>query len=338
MTQFANNEALSLVGPFNDSTPHTKKITTQKCIFLPFALVLHVIGRNLTPRAAVQVLVPLMDALELELPQLTQFLLAVCTKTTDNRPPVMIQDQLEVRLIHTQPRMSKVNNTRRTNILHRQFPSLSSSGSDLGSSVAAIQNVATSTEGLRTALNRNMNQRRLDIKEKKKPTSVGDKYPHQLDCILKATGMEREEDLPEIWQQMANWKRDSKPLFSMLQTQVSKEVAYFEQPTIGVTVIHENALKSFTFDGDSIPSNIVSGFLPFMMIPSGGTSNEATAHQLEIEDAMLDYGIVLEGGKGDWAGEFSGDPQYEGVFSIGLGQRYSPVVCLFVRFFCHPWA
>ena len=113
---------------------------------------------------------------ELALPQLTQFLLAACTKTTDNHPPVTVQDQSEVGLIHTRPRMDKVNNSWWTNILHRQLPALSSTSYDLGSSVASIQNVATSTKGLRLSLDRNMNQRHLDIKEKKKPTSVGESF------------------------------------------------------------------------------------------------------------------------------------------------------------------
>ena len=199
VTQFNNDENLALVHPFAETAAHTKKITTLKCMYLPFALVPHVIGQNLTPRAAVQVLVPLMDALELVLPQLTQFLLAACTKTTDNNAPVTVQDSTEVGLIHTRPRMSKVDNSRRINILHRQLPALSSNGSDLGNSVAALTNISVATEGLRTSLDRSMVQRRLDIVERKKPTSVETKYPHQFDCILKATGMEREEDLPEIW-------------------------------------------------------------------------------------------------------------------------------------------
>ena len=65
-----------------------------------------------------------------------------------------------------------------------------------------------------------------------------------------------------------------------------------------VTVAHENALKTFTLNGDSIPFNIASGFLPFVMIPPGATSNEATTRQLEIEAAMLNYGILFEGARG----------------------------------------
>ena len=237
VTKFNNDDALDLVGPFADNAAHTKKIITRKCMFLPFALVLSVIGRNLTPRAAVQVLVPLMAALELVLPQLTHFLLAACTKAADNNPPVTVQDQTEVGLIHTRPRMILVDNARRASVLHRQLPALSPSGSDLGNSVAALTNISISTEGLRTSLERNINQRRLDIVEKAKPTSVESKFPYQFDSILKATGVEREEDLPEIWHQMANRKRDGEPLFSMLQTQVSKEANHFEQPAMQVTVV-----------------------------------------------------------------------------------------------------
>ena len=115
-------------------------------MFIPFALVPHFIGKDLTPRAAVQVLVPVMAALELELPQLTQFLLAACTKTADNHPPVTVQDQTEVGLLHTLPRMFKVDNAWRANILHWQLPSLQPGGSGLTNSVVSIQNIAISTK------------------------------------------------------------------------------------------------------------------------------------------------------------------------------------------------
>ena len=52
-TNFNNDEGLHLVGPFAETDHHTKKVITRKSMFLPFALVPHVIGKNLTPRAAV---------------------------------------------------------------------------------------------------------------------------------------------------------------------------------------------------------------------------------------------------------------------------------------------
>jgi len=170
-------------------------------MFIPFSLVPHVIGKNLTPRAAVQVLTTVMATLELDLPQLTRFLLAACTKTVDNNPPVTVQDQTEVGLIHTRPRMFQVANARREHILHRQLTALRSGGSDLANSVAAIQNIAVSTEGLRTDVARNTNQRRLDAERRTRPATISDRFPHQRDRLLRACNVEEEADLPELWPQ-----------------------------------------------------------------------------------------------------------------------------------------
>ena len=225
--EFANDKNLGLVGTYTDATPFTKKITMRECIFLPFALVPHVIGQNLTPREAVQVLVPVMAALNLKLSQLTQFILATCTKATDNHPPVTVQDQMESGLIHTRNRMNKVVNAWWNNILHQQLLALSPTSSNLGNSVAAIQNITISTKGLRFAFDRNTNQRCLDVDERKKPTSVGEGYPHQRGHILKACAVDKEKDLPIIWGQMANCKRESEPLFTMFQMQVSMKATHF---------------------------------------------------------------------------------------------------------------
>mmetsp|Transcript_31582 Transcript_31582/g.35346 ORF Transcript_31582/g.35346 Transcript_31582/m.35346 type:complete len:444 (+) Transcript_31582:725-2056(+) len=267
-------------------------------MFLPFALVPYVIGQTLTPRAAVQVLVPVIAALNLELPQLTHFLLAVCTKTEDNHPPVTIQDKTEVGLIHNRQRMSKDDNSCWSNILHKQLPSLQPGGSDLGNSVAAMQNIAVSTKQFRVSFDRNTHQQHLDAEAKKKPATVGERDSHQVDRILKAFNVEMEEDLPTIRPQMANCKRGGQPLFALFQTKVSVEATHLGKPAMRVTVGHKQALKSFTFNGDGNPSKIDSWLLPFIVIPPGATSDSATARQVEIDATMLDYGVLFEGARG----------------------------------------
>ena len=82
-------------------------------------------------------------------------------------------------------------------------------------SVVAMQNIAASTEGFRVAFSRNTHQHCINAEEKKKPTTVGERYPYQVDSILKACNVEREEDLPTVWLQMANCKRDGEPLFTL---------------------------------------------------------------------------------------------------------------------------
>ena len=82
-------------------------------MFIPFALILHVMGQNLTPKSAIRILVPMMAALGLELPTLMDFLLAACTKTTDNNPPVTVQDKSEVGVEHNLQRIFKVRKLRK---------------------------------------------------------------------------------------------------------------------------------------------------------------------------------------------------------------------------------
>ena len=90
LQQFTTDENLDLVGPYAEGAPFTKKITIRNTMFLPFALIPYVMGQNLTSKSAICILVPVMNSLGLELPQLTDFLLVACTKTTDNNPPVTV--------------------------------------------------------------------------------------------------------------------------------------------------------------------------------------------------------------------------------------------------------
>ena len=173
-------------------------------MFLLFALIPHMMGQNVTPKFVIRILVPVMNALGLELPQLTDFLLAACTKTTnDNNPPVTVEDKSEVGVEHNLQPIFKVNNSRKLHILYEQLSSLQPGGSDLAHAVS-IQNIAASTESLRAAFMNNTNQRRVDAETRNKPTTVGERYPHRLDHILKLCNVESEDDLPVIWHHMAN--------------------------------------------------------------------------------------------------------------------------------------
>ena len=117
------DENAELVGPFTDNAASTKKFTRRNSIYLPFALIPHVIGQNLTPKTAVRTLVPVISSLGLECPQLLDFFLAAYTKTANNNPPVMVQDPDEVGLEHGLW-LFKVINFRSVNILLNQLPAL----------------------------------------------------------------------------------------------------------------------------------------------------------------------------------------------------------------------
>ena len=97
----------------------------------------------------------------------------------------------------------KVGNLRKLHILYKQLPSLHPGGSDLGYAVS-MQTIAASTKSLRATFVNNTNQHRIDAETRNRPTTVGEWYPHHLDCILKLCNVESEEDMPVIWHQMAN--------------------------------------------------------------------------------------------------------------------------------------
>ena len=93
LQHFTTAKNLDHVGLYAEGDQFTKKITTWNTMFLPFALIPHVMGKNLTPKSVIRILVPVTNALGLELPELMDFLLVACTKTVDNNPPVTVEDK-----------------------------------------------------------------------------------------------------------------------------------------------------------------------------------------------------------------------------------------------------
>ena len=104
--------------------------------------------------------------------------------------------------------------------------------------------------------------------------------------------MDNEEDLPIIWHQMANQKRDSEPLVTLLQEQVTSDAAHYGVLPMCVSVPHKLAPKNFKLGGDKKSSKIGTVILPFMVTPPGATSVEAIARQDKENDAMLDYAVI----------------------------------------------
>ena len=65
---FTTNEALDLVGLYAAGDPFTQKIYTRNAMFLPCALIPHMMGQNLKLKSVICILVPVMNSLGLVLP------------------------------------------------------------------------------------------------------------------------------------------------------------------------------------------------------------------------------------------------------------------------------
>ena len=68
LQHFTNDKNLNLVGLYAAGAPFTQKITTWNSMFLPFTLIPHVMGQDLTPKSMIRILVPVMNTLGLVLP------------------------------------------------------------------------------------------------------------------------------------------------------------------------------------------------------------------------------------------------------------------------------
>ena len=135
--------------------------------------------------------------------------------------------------------------------------------------------MAASTKGIHQAFVQNTNQRRLDNVARNRPTTVGEQYPNHLDRILKLCNVDSEDDLPSIWQMIANHRRDGEPLATLMKTEAGIEADYLEHTPPSISVPIELSLRNFKLGGNDNSSNIHSGILPFMVTPLEATSTEA---------------------------------------------------------------
>ena len=62
LQHYTTTKTLDLVGPYAEGDTFIKKITTRNATFIPFSLILHVMGQNLSLKAAIRNLVPVMAA------------------------------------------------------------------------------------------------------------------------------------------------------------------------------------------------------------------------------------------------------------------------------------
>ena len=141
LQMFTGSKNADLVGPLMDKLASKRTMISRNFMYLPFALILLVMGQNLTPKTAACVLVPVMSSLGLVCPQLINFLLAVCTKTsTNNNSPVMVQDTNKMGLEHGMW-LFWVFNHHHTIILYNQLPTLHPGGTNIGAAIS-MQNGA----------------------------------------------------------------------------------------------------------------------------------------------------------------------------------------------------
>ena len=119
---FSGDASVDLVSPFADGDAATKKSQTRNLMCIPYLLLPYVIGQNLTIKAAIHILVPVMSSLGFECWPLLDFLLAAATFTTGNDILVTLLEDIDLGL-ESPLCLFDVINYQQT-ILYVQLPSL----------------------------------------------------------------------------------------------------------------------------------------------------------------------------------------------------------------------
>ena len=93
-------------------------------MYIPFALLPYVIGQNLTPRAAIFILIPVKSSLGLKCKPLIDFLLVAATYTNGNGLSTTIRDDTKLGVESPLRLFEVINHPCQTILLHVQLPAL----------------------------------------------------------------------------------------------------------------------------------------------------------------------------------------------------------------------
>ena len=72
-------------------------------------------------------------------------------------------------------------------------------------------------------------QRCIESENCKKPITIRERYPSTHDRILKLNNVEDKEDLPVLWYQMTNWRKDGESLLVSMQNQVTISANHYDK-------------------------------------------------------------------------------------------------------------
>ena len=279
------------VPAFLAGAARTRSVRTRNSMYIPFPLIPYVIERDLTARQALSVLFPVIQDMGLEAacaPLLDYLVVASTMRAVEPHYPITVQLNEGTFPEGCRP----VTAHRRKHILFRQLPDLEPGNNPRTVGLAGIDN---SLREFRNATVDDMNDRRAERAQKAAVKTVGEKWPHQFDRLLKLCGVTTEKELPTYWHDAASFKKGSgTTMRTLLQDATELASAKFGVIMPHVTVQHINALQNFLLIGSSDYS-LEGGLLPFTVTPPGAVSAEATAMQELDFERTADYTTILEG-------------------------------------------
>ena len=259
-------------------------------MYIPSSLLPYVMGLSLTPKEVLHILHPVIISLDLvtECAPLLSFLIAATTKAADGNEPVTVQASAG-----TAPaNLLDVMQDRRENLLYRHLPSLRPAAGR--PSDPALVGMMTTMVEMKAAAVDNLDDLRLAREQAHAPKTVTEKWPNHIDRLLKLCNCDDPDDLPNYWQEAANFKKGTGiTLRSVLQDSVQLAAQELNVDSPHVTVQHATSLQNWEFSS-GIEYDLAAGLAPFTITPPGSLSLEATARREEEYEQSANHTTMME--------------------------------------------
>ena len=267
-----------MIGPIEDKAVVQKVVRTRKSMFIPFPLVEYVIGKDLTARQAFEMLLPVVDALGLRThcKQLLTFLVVAVTKpSASNIVPLTLLPQLGRTNVTITPHVTK---SRRETTLFRHLPELRPRNH--GTADPQMTQLIAGAALLADHQRLDREDRREQREKSAQPTTIREKFgDHTTDLLLLLTGQSDDDDLPEVFHELASRKKGVSERM-ILQHAVDQAARRLGLPTFRVNVTHVVTMKQWDLVGAG-EDELGTGWSIFTITPPGAMSDAGKRQLLE---------------------------------------------------------
>jgi len=279
-----------VIEPLDATTQAQSMIKTRKSMFIPFCLVEYVLDKDLSAREAFEVLWPVIVQMNLRevVKPLVKFLMAAATKHSTRSPPRTVNAELGHGIVGA----ADVVSDRRKRVLYEQLPALQSSGT-ASNEVPRMEELVSQLAQLNNNARLDRAVRQQATADATKPKTVREKFgDYQADKLLKLTDSATDEDLPQIYHELAARSKGINKRSLLQQCLDMTALAMGRNKPLATSSLVID-LDNWDYVGTSHDA-LGTGLLPFSITPPDAPSRNGRKALLEDQERARLYDISGE--------------------------------------------
>ena len=290
-TLLDGDEALELIGPVADNAVQLETIKTRKAMFIPYELVHYVLGKNLSPRQAFMILMPIMETSGLltVCKSLVDFLRVAGTLPAGGTAPLVAHDKAGRAIIAEIGLMLFMKNQVLLRDLKGLVPKTATTDPVILQLTAAVDSMT------QNQLKRDEANERAALSKDKKKTITDIYSDGQINrlaniCQISLADIDL---LPGVYTSIAEARKEN--TLAVVQQKIDDLALSYglaDGPILPTSA--SQYFKTLRFQGIDA-RDISSGLLPMTFTPPGAMSAGARAVALENNTNLVSYELMMDG-------------------------------------------